>query len=201
MNTEHRRVVGNIAVSMDGYYQGPGGPADMGWLMPYALSDVSRDHLTELWKPATTALLGRTNAEGFFGYWPSVADDERADPRDRDYGAWMRDTDKVILSSTLEEASWSNARIFNEPAERVVDRLKGEDGGDIVIFASASVINALLATDRIDRLAFTVFPEVLGGGARFLHEGLPASKWRLSRATSGDLGVLSLVYDRVRAAG
>jgi hypothetical protein len=43
MDTEHRRVVGNIAVSMDGYSQGPGGAADMGWLMPYAISDVSRD--------------------------------------------------------------------------------------------------------------------------------------------------------------
>ncbi len=43
----------------------------MGFLMPHAISDVARDHLTDLWEPATTALLGRNNAEGFMGFWPS----------------------------------------------------------------------------------------------------------------------------------
>lgn len=193
-----RRVVANIVLSLDGYSAGPGGPADMGWLMPYAVSEVSRAHLTALWTPATTALVGRINAEGFFEYWPAVADDATADPRDRAYGAWMRDAEKVVLSSTLRSAPWSNARVFNEPAEDVVDRLVEEEGGDIVVFSSASVIHALLAADRVDRLGFTVFPEILGGGRRFFERGLPASRWSLAHAASGD-GVTSQFYDRVRA--
>lgn len=197
MITSTRRVVANIAVSLDGYYQGPGGPADMSWLMPYAVSDVARDHLTGLWTGATTALLGRTNAEGFFGYWPTVADDESADPRDRDYGAWMRDAEKVVLSSSLESAPWSNTRIFDEPAEDVVDRLKAEPGGDIVVFASASVIKALLAADSLDRLSLTVFPQILGGGERLFDGALPSSTWSLTNALNGD-DVLSLSYDRIR---
>ena len=198
MNANNRRVVANIAVSLDGCYQGPGGPMDMGWLMPYAVSDISRDHLTALWQPATTALLGRTNAEGFFGYWPTVADDEKADPRDRAYGEWMRDTEKVVLSSTLDEAPWSNARIFDEPAAQVVDRLQEEEGGDIVVFSSASVIKALLAADRVDRLSFTMFPEILGGGSRLLESGLPTSKWTPVHGATGEHGVVSLSYDRSR---
>jgi dihydrofolate reductase len=196
MTTSPRRVVANIAISMDGCYQGPGGPTDMGWLMPYAVSDVARDHLTELWRPATTALLGRTNAEGFFGYWPTVADDESADPRDRAYGAWMRDTEKVVLSTTLQEAPWSNTRIYAEPAAQVVERLRAQAGGDIVVFSSASVIKELLAADQVDRLSFTVFPEILGGGARLFEDGLPASTWTLAHATAGDHGVLSVAYER-----
>lgn len=169
----------------------------MSWLMPYAVSDVARDHLTRLWTGATTTLLGRTNAEGFFGYWPTVADDENADPRDRDYGAWMRDAEKVVLSSSLESAPWSNTRIFDEPAEEVVERLKAEPGGDIVVFASASVIKALLAADSLDRLSLTVFPQILGGGER-LFDGAPsASTWSLTNALNGD-DVLSLSYDRSR---
>lgn len=197
MITSERRVAANIAVSLDGYYQGPGDPADMSWLMPYAVSDVARDHLTGLWTGATTALLGRTNAEGFFGYWPTVADDESADPRDRDYGAWMRDAEKVVLSSSLESAPWSNTRIFDEPAEDVVDRLKAEPGGDIVIFASASVIKALLAADSLDRLSLTMFPQILGGGERLFDGALPSSTWSLTNALNGD-DVISLTYDRNR---
>lgn len=198
MSSNNRRVVANIALSMDGYYQGPGGAADMGWLMPYAVSDIARDHLTDLWQPATTTLLGRVNAEGFFSYWPTVADDDTADPRDRAYGAWMRDTEKVIVSSTLTDAPWSNARVLHEPPADVVDRLKGEPGGDIVVFSSASVIQALLAADRVDRLSFTVFPETLGGGRRLLEAGLPPATWTLAHAAAGDHGVVSVAYDRAR---
>lgn len=197
MNTRERRIIANIAISLDGYYQGRGGPADMAWLMPYAVSDIARDHLTNLWKSATTTLLGRTNAEGFFAYWPTVADDEDADPRDRDYGAWMRDTEKVVLSSSLESVPWSNARIFDEPAEDVVKRLKSEEGADIVVFASASVIKALLAADALDRLSLTVFPQILGGGERLFAEAFAPSTWTLAEATSGD-DVVSLTYDRRR---
>lgn len=198
MNAHRRRVVANMAVSLDGYYQGPGGPADMGWLMPYATSEVSRDHLTALWQSASTVLLGRTNAEGFFAYWPTVADDEDADPRDRAYGAWMRDVEKVVLSSTLENAPWSRTRIVDAPAEQVVDQLTSEDGGDIVVFSSARVIKDLLSADRVDRLSVTVFPEILGGGRRLFDSGLPASTWTLAHASTGDYGVVSLAYDRLR---
>lgn len=198
MNATSRRVVANTNLSIDGFYHGPGGPQDMGWVMPYAITDVARDHLTALWEPATTALLGRINAEGFFAYWPLVADQADADPRDRGYGAWMRDSDKVVLSTTLTDAPWDHARIFNEPAEQVVDRLKAEEGGDIVVFSSASVIKALLAADRVDRLSFMIFPEILGGGARLFDEALPATKWSLVHAVSGEHGVVALTYDRLR---
>jgi len=198
MNTTERRVVVNTCLSIDGSYIGPGGPQDFGWAMPYVTLDVSRDHLTRLWAPATTALLGRTNAEGFMSYWPAVADQEDADPRDRAYGAWLRDAEKVVLSSTLSEAPWERTRSFDEPAEHVVDRLKAEEGGDIVVFASASVIKALLLADRVDRLSFMIFPEILGGGQRLFDEGLPATSWRLSSNVTGELGVIALTYDRLR---
>ncbi|MFF1634591.1 dihydrofolate reductase family protein [Leifsonia sp. NPDC058248] len=200
MTSNGRRVVVNTNISIDGYYHGPGGPQDMAFVMPYALTDVARDHLTGLWQPATTALLGRTLAEGFMSYWPPVADQADADPRDRGYGAWMRDAEKVVLSSTLTEAPWPNTRVFDEPAEDVVDRLKTEEGGDIVVFSSASVIKALLAADRVDRLSFMIFPEILGGGARLFDTGLPASKWGLAHTATGEYGVVSLAYDRLRTA-
>ncbi|GAA1254873.1 dihydrofolate reductase family protein [Pseudonocardia aurantiaca] len=192
------RVTANICLTLDGRYSGPGGPGDMGAIVPYATTEVARDHLTRIWETASTALLGRLNAEGFLGFWPSVADDENADPRDRGYAKWLVDAEKVVLSTTLTEAPWERTRVVNAPAAAVVAELKATGKGDILVNNSASVIKALLAADLLDRLYLMVCPEIAGGGQRLFDDGLPSSKWTLTHQEIGELGEIALIYDRAR---
>ncbi|MFE6157870.1 dihydrofolate reductase family protein [Streptomyces sp. NPDC056486] len=196
--TAGRRVVTNMSLSLDGHYAAPDNPQNMSWVMPYAHTDVARDLLTSLWEPATTALLGRVNAEGFLGFWPTVIGMEGADPRDEAFAKWLVETDKVVLSSTLGKALWERTTIVDKPTAEAVDDLKATEGGDILVLSSASVIKALLAADKVDRLALTIFPLFLGGGPRLFDDGLPAGKWELVSQTAGEHGTLALVYDRVR---
>ncbi|MEV0128781.1 dihydrofolate reductase family protein [Dactylosporangium sp. NPDC050688] len=196
--TGGRRVVTNMSLSLDGRYAAPENPVDMRWVMPYAVTDVARDHLTSLWRPATTALLGRVNAEGFLGFWPTVIGMAGADPRDEAFARWLVDTEKVVLSSTLGAAPWERTTVVDKPATEVVADLRAAEGGDILVLSSASVIKALLAADQVDRLALTVFPVFLGGGPRLFDDGLPAGRWTLTSQTAGEHGTLALVYDRAR---
>ncbi|MEU4260561.1 dihydrofolate reductase family protein [Streptomyces sp. NPDC025273] len=196
--TAARRVVTNISLSLDGRYAAPDDPLNMGWVMPYAHTDVARAHMAGLWGPATTALLGRVNAEGFLGFWPTVIDSEGVDPRDEAFARWLVDTDKVVLSTTLGEAPWERTVIVDRPTAEVVTDLRATEGGDILVLSSASVIKALLAADQVDRLALTIFPVFLGGGPRLFDDGLPAGQWALADQAAGEHGTLSLVYDRVR---
>ncbi|MCX5206332.1 dihydrofolate reductase family protein [Streptomyces sp. NBC_00237] len=193
-----RRVTANLSLSLDGRYHGPGGPGDFGMFAPYVTTDVARGQLTRIWEGATTALLGRINAEGFLGYWPTVAEDENADPRDRGYAKWLRDTEKVVLSTTLTEAPWEHTRMVNAPAADVVAELKATDGGDILVNSSPSVIKPLLAADLIDRLYLMIFPEIAGAGQRLFDDGLPSSTWKLAHQETGELGEMAMVYDRAR---
>ena len=119
-----RKVTANLSLTLDGRYNGPGGPGDLGAIIPYATTEVARNHLARITEGATTALLGRLNAEGFLGFWPSVAEDENADPRDRGYAKWLVDAEKVVLSTTLTEAPWERTRVVNAPAADVVADLK-----------------------------------------------------------------------------
>ncbi|MEV0124350.1 dihydrofolate reductase family protein [Streptomyces sp. NPDC050703] len=193
-----RRVVTNMSLSLDGRYARPDNPLDMSWVLPYAQTDVARDHLTGLWEPATTALLGRVNAEGFLGFWPTVIGMEGADPRDEGFAKWLVDADKVVLSSTLGAAPWERTTVVDRPTAEAIADLRAAEGGDILVLSSASVIKALLAADEVDRLALTVFPVFLGGGPRLFEDGLPEGKWTLTAQAAGEHGTLSLVYDRVR---
>lgn len=199
--TQHpdgRRVVTNMSLSLDGRYATAHAPTDMSWVVPYALTDVARDHLTSLYEPATTAVLGRVNAEGFLAYWPTVIGMEGVDPRDEGFARWLVETEKVVLSTTLAEAPWDRTTLADGPTTDVVGDLVTTEGGDILVLSSASVIKALLAADMVDRLALTIVPVFLGGGPRLFDDGLPPASWSLVGETAGEHGTLALVYDRVR---
>ncbi|GAA3137747.1 dihydrofolate reductase family protein [Planomonospora alba] len=193
-----RKVTANLSLTLDGRYNGPGGPHDFGAFAPYVTSEVARDHMTRIWEGATTALLGRINAEGFMGYWPAVAEDDGADPRDRGYAKWLVGAEKVVFSTTLAEAPWERTRVVNAPVVDVVAGLKATGEGDILVNSSASLIKPLLAADLLDRLHLMIFPEIAGGGQRLFDDGLPASTWRLAHQETGELGEIAVVYDRVR---
>ncbi|MFI2104464.1 dihydrofolate reductase family protein [Isoptericola sp. NPDC019693] len=193
-----RTVAANLSISLDGRYHGAGGPGDFGAFLPYVATDTARDHMASMCAGATTAVLGRVNAEGFLGYWPSVAEDEGADPRDRAYARWLVDTEKVVLSRTLTTAPWPRARVVDAPAPDVVRELRGAGDGEILVNSSPSVIKALLAADLVDRLYLLVVPAIVGGGERLFDDGLPGSTWDLTSQRAGERGEVAVVYDRAR---
>jgi len=194
----NRAVVANISLSLDGRTSGPGGEYDMGWIVPHAATNASRDHMIKVTNPATTVLLGRKNYEGFGGFWPSVADNEEADARDRAFSKWLNFVEKIVFSSTLIEASWENSRVVNDDPVTVVNDLQQKGDGDIIVLASSSIIKRLLEADALDRLSITLCPEVAGGGARLFDEGIPSSSWKLRESIVTESGAICLLYDRIR---
>jgi dihydrofolate reductase len=170
-STQQRRVTGNISLSLDGRINGPGGEYDMGWIGRHAITDAPRDLMARMTETTTTVLLGRKNYEGFGGFWPAVAEDENADPRDRAFSQWLDSVEKIAFSSTLKDAPWANSRIADGDPAQVVKELRDRDGGDI---------------------------EVAGGGDRLFEDGIPASSWSLTDMTTTESGAMCLVYDRIR---
>jgi len=195
-----RIVTGNIALSLDGRVTGPGGEYDMGWIVPHALTDESRSHLLKITSTASTVLLGRKNYQGFAGFWPAVADDDDADPRDRAFARWLNEAEKVVVSRTLTEASWPGSRVVADDPTEVVRRLRKEEGGDIVVLASSSVIRDLIEAGELDRLSITLCPELVGAGARLFGDGPAGSSWSLTEVTPAASGALCLLYDLIRPA-
>ena len=193
-----RAVIGNISLSLDGRVTGPGGEYDMGWIVPHAITDTARNHMIDVTAPATTVLLGRKNYMGFGGYWPTIADDKSADPRDRAFARWLNSVEKIVFSSTLKEATWENSRIVDTDPNIVIEELQQQEGGDIIVLASGSVIKSLLRTGVLDCLSITLCPEVAGGGDRLFEDGLPSSSWTLRQSVVTESGALCLLYDQVR---
>lgn len=191
-----RTVTANITLSLDGRISGPGGEYDMSWIVPHATTPKSRDHMVSVTGTVTTALLGRKNYEGFAGFWPAVADDESADPQDREFSRWLNTVEKVVFSTTLKAAAWDNARISDTDPVTAVKQLREQEGGDIIVLASTSVIRSLLQAGEVDRLSITLCPELVGGGARLFTDG-PSASWSLTSSDVTESGAICLRYDRI----
>ncbi len=197
MTAQTRKVVGNISLSLDGRINGRGGDYDMSWILPHAVTETSREYLMRMTHNATTALLGRKNYEGFGSYWPTVAKDDKAEPRDRAFAQWLESVEKVVFSTTAQEVPWRNSRIARDPVAEVRE-LRNQPGGDIFVLSSSSIIRTLVAADELDRLIINLCPELVGGGARLFGDGVPQSSWSLTDLSTSETSATYLVYDRVR---
>lgn len=204
----NRRVIANIALSLDGRIKGLGGDYDMGWIVPHAVSDAARDNMVRVTSPATTAVMGRKNFEGFRSYWPTVANDPAADPRDRAFSSWVNAVEKVVFSRTLPNSSaleesadpqpWADTRITDIDPATEIAALRTQPGGDIIVLSSSSVIRALLDAGEVDVLSITLCPVIVGGGETLLKDGLPPSHWTLAESNPTTSGAICLRYEITR---
>jgi dihydrofolate reductase len=192
---DDRTVIAQANVTMDGMTAGPDG--DLSWLIEHAVHPQMSAYAEGIWRGASTVLLGRTNYEGFHGYWPPVAADPQASPRDRALASWLDDVEKVVFSRTLEEPTWRNARVARD-LEAEVRELKAAPGGDILVLNSASIIRALLRADLLDELRLNLLPAIVGDGLRLLDESVPPSSWRLVGALTLESGGVALHHRRLR---
>ena len=129
-------------------------------------------------------LLGRRSYEFLAARWPSrtgaLADRLNSKP-------------KYVVSSSLQAPAWNNTTVLEGDAVDAVSKLKQDVAGDIAVAASFQLVHTLIEHDLVDELRLTVYPVVLGAGARLFGEISDKKALRLVdvRTVSGDLAYLT----------
>jgi dihydrofolate reductase len=190
-------IVCNI-VSLDGYYEGPGGD-----VMALPFDEGFDAYNAERLRAADTLLLGRRSYEGFKGYWPPIADDPDAPPVAREISRLNNAIDKVVVSDSLtpdQTAPWHNTRIVSRAdAHEQITELKNGPGRDILVFGSHTLWNDLLAHGLVDELHLMIGAGVLGAGTPAF-EGRPPVSLRLIDTRTWDGSGIVLVRYAVEPA-
>ena len=157
-----RNIILLAHISLDGFMAAPGG--DMSFITH---DDEIADHVHPLIDPVDTAVYGRTTFQMMESYWPSWpngVDAEDAGGRGRKHAHWYRGVDKIVASRTLPASSDPKVRIVKDDIVEVLAAEKRKTGGDIMIFASPTLVHTLAAHGLIDVWRLNVQPVVLGRG-------------------------------------
>jgi dihydrofolate reductase len=193
------RVVVNEFMSLDGVVQAPGGPeedtdggfAHGGWSMPYFDPDVMGAAIGDGMNTADALLFGRRTWQGMAAAWPDRAGDPYADQ--------MNAIKKYVASRTLtpDDLTWNNSTLLS-PDDAVADiaKLRGQDGGDMLIWGSASLVRTLLADGLVDELNLMIEPIVLGGGKSIWPDDGTARNFELLATKPAGTGVQVSHYRR-----
>lgn len=187
-----RKIIVTEFITLDGVIEAPGGNETphphAGWQFKYSAPEIGKYKIDEL-SSVDTLLLGKNTYEAFAAYWPGLSNDGFADR--------INPMPKYVVSRSLQKVSWNNSHILHDVAQDVA-ALKESDGGDILVYGSATLVKGLLHHDLIDELRLMVFPLSIGGGLRLFDDNLELKKFGLKHSRATENGVLILEYQSIR---
>jgi dihydrofolate reductase len=143
-----RKVILNLAVSLDGYIEGPNGEYD--WC--FADQDYG---MTAFFTEIDTIFMGRKSYDlihtnGDINAFPQV---------------------KYVFSDTLVEAEHPDVVIIKKAEfKNTVTQIKEQYGGNIWLFGGADLIAAFLVENMIDEFLLSIHPILLGSGKLLFSE-------------------------------
>jgi len=181
-----RNIVVTMFMTLDGVIQDP-----HHWSFPYWNDDIAKFKYDELFA-SDALLLGRVTYEGFADAWPKR---DNSDP----FTHRMNTMTKYMVSTTLDTADWDNTHIIRENVVEEIKKLKQQDGQDIAVHGSATLVQTLMAHDLIDVYHLLVYPIVRGSGQKLFSEDSTA-KLKLVEQIPYSTGVVGLIYEPDRSA-
>ncbi|MEC3920129.1 dihydrofolate reductase family protein [Nocardia sp. CDC160] len=185
-----RKITAGLFISVDGIVDNP-----QDWHFPY-FNDEMGEAVSALVAPADTLLFGRVTYDSFAGAWPER---EAAGGEDAGFAKALGDMRKIVFSRQDLEFTWRNSEQAKGDLVDVVTALKAEEGGEITLSGSTSVVRQLLEAGLVDELHLLVHPIALqNGGLRLFEEGTTVPLQLIS-VTAFKTGVLHTVYGPAEA--
>lgn len=186
-----RKIVLTEWVSLDGYTSGPNN--DMSYVGEYFNEEMGRYEGTIV-DSGDTLILGRVTYDSFAGSWPHVPDNPNSSEDEKVYARKLNAMRKVVFSRTLASADWNNSEVWRDIDAQAIKKLKEQDGKDILIYGSASIVQQLTSLGLIDEYQVLVHPVLLGGGKSLFGDAKASLK--LVSAKPFSSGVVLLTYAR-----
>ncbi len=186
-----RKVILDLAVTLDGFIEGPNGEVD--WCRtnsPAGNDSGASSHFDKLFSEIDAIFFGRVSYEAWGEYQPA----KDASPFEKNLWSGVHSKTKYVFSRTPNPTSAATF-ITHDIATRV-NAIKNQPGKNIWLYGGSDLITTFINLDLIDRYLLAVYPVILGGGKRLFNSIENRVGLELIKTTSSDGGVVVLEYGR-----
>ncbi|MBE2319379.1 dihydrofolate reductase family protein [Solirubrobacter sp. CPCC 204708] len=147
-----RKIISFTHATLDGYIDEP-----HKWSFRYS-GEEFQEYGLEMTLPADALLLGRITYEGMAQAWPTRSGNPFADHVNSI-------TKYVVASRPVDTSAWNPTVVIPGPdLLDEVSRLKQAEGGDIIIWGTGQLTDALAAGSLLDEYRICTSPIIKGGG-------------------------------------
>lgn len=177
-----RKVILDLAVTLDGFIEGQYGEVD--WCI---MDEEMEFHqfLSEI----DTILYGRKS----YDLWGEYTPLDTASECEKQLWALVHSKKKIVFSTTSVEAG-GPVQYITHDIEAEIKKLKQESGKDMWLYGGASLISTFMNLGLVDEYRLSVHPVILGAG-KPLFEGLQKrTKLKLTDVRAHSSGVVQLKY-------
>lgn len=185
-----RNLIFFMHTSLDGFVAGLKG--EMDWIK---IDDEMFDFVATMTDKADTALYGRTTYEMMQNYWPTAGEQPNASKHDKEHSAWYNKVPKIVLSRTMSEKGLDNTTVISNNLADNINKIKKQEGKNILIFGSPTASHSLLSYGLIDEFWLFVNPILLGQGIPLFKNVIETIKLKLIETKTFTCGVVALHYE------
>jgi dihydrofolate reductase len=183
-----RKIILDLAVTLDGFIEGPNGEID--WCIVDDASG-SDDFLGDLLDEIDTIFYGRIS----YDLWGKWQPDENADPAIKKAYHSIRSKKKYVFSST--KINDEDAVIISSDIKSRVEEILNEPGKNIWLYGGGKLITTFMKLGLIDEFRLAVHPVILGAGKPLFNNIKDRVNLKLLNVKSSKSGVTVLTYERI----
>ncbi|NUY81034.1 dihydrofolate reductase [Flavobacterium sp. MAH-1] len=181
-----RKIVLDLAVTLDGFIEGPNGEID------WCILDDDMDFDGFL-SDIDTIFYGRVSYDA----WGNFEPDEDASEAEKNLWAAVHSKKKVVFSSQHRQDA--HAEFIASDIPNKVAEIKSQPGKDIWLYGGAGLIKTFIDSDLIDVYRLSVHAVALGNGKPLFENLGKRINLKLTEVNRFKSGVVQLVYDAVKS--
>ncbi|MBK7425637.1 MAG: dihydrofolate reductase family protein [Saprospiraceae bacterium] len=147
-------------LTINGFYKGIN--EDISW---HVHGEEGNQYSIDRLQSGNILLFGRVTYEMMYSFWPT----ETAYSLYPIVAEKMNSAEKLVVSNSLNSASWQNSKIISGDIISQISKLKNSPGKNISILGSGTLITSLTDAGLIDEYEFLIDPLAIGKGTLIFH--------------------------------
>lgn len=181
-NVKQRRIILDLAVTLDGFIEGKNGEVD------WCIIDPDMGFIDFL-NQIDTILYGRKSYDLWGQYIPKNEDSDT----EKEIWKLVHSKEKYVFSRTQKETN-TQAIFINDNILEEVNKLKKKSGKDIWLYGGASLITTFINLGLVDEFRLSIHPVVLGEGKPLFIDIKKRINLKMVNTRTFSSGVVQIIY-------